>query len=390
MSQLPDFSLAAGPVMASARTLTALGSQMLYHYDPEFLEVFRRTTQKAQQFFGTSNDMLLLQGEGILGLEGAARSLITEGTPVLNLVQGAYGKGMGYWVTAFGGVLHEIEVGWNEAVDPAAVDAYLTAHPEIEVVTIVHSETPSGTITDCAAIGPIVKKHGAISLVDALSSIGGVAFEPDAWQLDICISGGQKCLGGPVGVTMASVSADAWERILANPDAPRDSYLSLIDWKVKWLEKGAFPFTPSVNDIVGLESALDQMLEEGVAASIARHAAAARVARAGVIGLGLELWPASEEISGNPVTAIRLPDGIVHSELSAHIRQRYGVTLSTGQSTGNLIHIAHMGPTARGMYPVIGVTALGQGLLDLGVSVDLGAGVAAAMRELAAVSAVSA
>ena len=382
MVNLPDFSLAAGPTMASARTMNALGSQLLYHYDPAFLEIFRRTQEKAQTFFGTENDMLLMQGEGILGLEGAARSLITDGTPVLNLVQGVYGKGMGYWITGFGGVLHEIEVEYNDAVSPAAVDAYLTEHPEIEVVTVVHSETPSGTISDLSKIGPIAKKHGAVTLVDALSSVGGVDFKPDEWMLDVCISGGQKCLGGPVGVTMASVSADAWEKILANPHAPRDSYLSLIDWKLKWLDKGSFPYTPSVNDIVGLESALDQMLEEGVEASIARHARAAAVARAGVLGLGLELWPTSVEISGHPVTAVRLPDGIVHTDLQAHIRERFGVMLSTGQSTGNLIHLTHMGPTARGMYPIIGVTVLGQGLADLGAQVDVGAGVAAAMAEL--------
>lgn len=378
----PDFSLAAGPTMASARTLNALGSQMLYHYDPAFLEAFRRTTEKAAAFFQTSNDMLLLQGEGILGLEGAACSMTTPGMHVLNLVQGAYGKGMGYWLTSFGAVLHEIEVDYNDAVDPAAVDAYLTEHPEIELVTIVHSETPSGTITNVAEIGPIAHRHGALTLVDALSSIGGVEFKPDEWKLDVCVSGGQKCLGGPVGVTMVSVSPAAWERMLGNELAPRDSYISLIDWKLKWLEKGSFPFTPSVTDIIGLESALDQMLEEGLDNSIARHAASARVTRAGVVAMGLTLWPKSDEISGNPITAIRLPDGIVHDDLSAHIREHYGVMLSTGQGSGNLIHIAHMGPTATGMYPLVGLAALGQGLLDLGATVDVGAGIAAALAEL--------
>lgn len=381
--QRPDFSLAAGPTMASERTLNALGSQLLYHYDPAFLEAFRRTTEKAARFFQTSNDMLLLQGEGILGLEGAARSLITPGLHVLNLVQGVYGKGMGYWITGFGGVLHEIEVAYDDAVSADAVDAYLSAHPEIGLVTIVHSETPSGTISDCRSIGPIAKKHGALTLVDALSSVGGVEFLPDEWQLDVCVSGGQKCLGGPVAITMMSVSQDAWSAIFANDLAPRDSYLSLIDWKVKWLENGSFPFTPSVNDIVGLEAALDQVLDEGIDASIARHAAAAAVTRAGVRGMGLELWPVSEEISGNPVTAVRLPDSVIHSEVAAVVRERYGVMLSTGQTTGNLIHIAHMGPTARGMYPLVGLTALGQALLDLGVDIDLGAGVTAAMAELA-------
>ncbi len=380
----PDFTLTAGPTPASARTLNALGSQLVYHLDPTFIETFRRTTEKAQAFFRTTNDMLLLQGEGILGLEGAARSLTRPGMHVLNLVQGIYGKGMGQWLESYGCVLHEIEVAYDSAVDPDDVDAYLTAHPEIELVTIVHSETPSGTLSDCSRLGPIARRHGALTLVDALSSIGGSPFEADAWELDVCISGGQKCLGGPVGITMASVSPAAWERILSNENAPRYSYLSLIDWKVAWLENGTFPFTPSVTDVMGLEAALDAMLEEGIENSIARHAHAAAVTRAGVRAMGLELWPVSDEISGNPITAVRVPDGIVHTELSAHIRERYGVMLSTGSSAGNIIHIAHMGPTATGLYPIVGLTALGSGLRDLGVDVDLGAGVEAAMAVLSA------
>jgi pyridoxamine--pyruvate transaminase len=378
----PDFTLTAGPTPASPRTLNALGSQIIYHLDPSFIETFTSTTEKAKAFFHTKNDMLLLQGEGILALEGAARSLTTPGMHVLNLVQGIYGKGMGAWLTSYGAVLHEIEVPYNDAVDPAAVDAYLTEHPEIELVTIVHSETPSGTISDCSKLGPIAHRHGALTLVDALSSIGGVPFEPDDWQLDVCVSGGQKCLGGPVGATMVSVSPAAWERILANPESPRYSYVSLIDWKVAWLENGEFPFTPSVTDVVGLEAALDDLLEEGVENSIARHAHAAAVTRAGVRAMGLELWPVSEAISGNPITAVKVPDGIVHSDLSTHIRSRYSVMLSTGLTAGNLIHIAHMGPTATGLYPIVGLTALGRGLIDLGAKVDLGAGVEAAMSVL--------
>lgn len=378
----PDFTLTAGPTMASPRTLNALGSQITYHLDPSFLETFRRTTEKAAAFFHTTNDMLLLQGEGILALEGAARSLTTPGMHVLNLVQGIYGKGMGQWLESYGAVLHEIEVEYDDAVAPADVDAYLAAHPEIELVTIVHSETPSGTISDVAQLGPIARKHGALTLVDALSSIGGVPFEPDEWQLDVCVSGGQKCLGGPVGVTMVSVSPGAWERMLANENAPRYSYISLIDWKVAWLENGTFPFTPSVTDIVGLEAALDAILEEGIENSIARHARAAAVTRAGVRAMGLELWPKSEEISGNPITAVRMPEGIVHTDLVAHVRERYGVMLSTGGSAGNLVHLGHMGPTATGMYQIVGLTALGAGLRDLGADVDLGAGVEAAMTLL--------
>jgi len=380
----PDFNLTVGPTMASPATLNALGSQIMYHLDPAFLATFRRTSEKAASFFHTRNDMILLQGEGVVGLEGAARSLTRPGMHVLNLVQGIYGKGMGEWLTSYGAVLHEIEVAYNDAVDPDAVEAYLSAHPEIELVTVVHSETPSGTISDISRIGPIVRAHGVLTLVDALSSIGGVEFEPDTWQLDVCVSGGQKCLGGPVGVTMVSVSPQAWERMLANEHAPRFAYVSLIDWKIAWLENGTFPFTPNVTDVVGLEAALDALLAEGVENSIARHARAAAITRAGVRAMGLALWPVSDAISGNPITAVRVPDGIIHSELQAHIRERYGVMLSTGGAAGNLIHLAHMGPTATSLYPIVGLTSLGSGLRDLGATVDLGAGIEAAMTLMSA------
>jgi pyridoxamine--pyruvate transaminase len=110
----PDFTLSAGPTMASARVLAAQGAPITYHYDPKFLEAFRRTERKVAQIYRTRQDVLLMQGEAILGLEAAARSLVRPGMPVLNLVSGVFGKGMGYWLTDFGADLHELEVAYND------------------------------------------------------------------------------------------------------------------------------------------------------------------------------------------------------------------------------------------------------------------------------------
>jgi pyridoxamine--pyruvate transaminase len=290
---------------------------------------------------------------------------------------------MGYWLTSFGAELHEIEVPYNEAVDPQQVEEYLKKNPGIEMITIVHSETPSGTISDCGAIGKIAKKHGAMTLVDAVSSVGGLEFQTDKWGLDVCVTGAQKCLGGPAGIGLMSISDRAEKHMRANPNAPRDSFLSILDWYDKWLGQERFPFTPSVSDMYGVESVLDQVLEEGLDNSIARHAASARVTRAGVQAMGLELWPANEAITANCLTSIRLPDAVNDVQVREHVRNRYGVMLSSGQGAGNLVRIAHMGPSANGLYPVVGLSALGQGLRDLGVTVDVGAGVDAAMTELA-------
>jgi len=379
----PDFTLSAGPVAASPRVLAALGAPLVYHYDPAFLARYRNTEEKLRQVFRTGNDILLMQGEAVLGLEAAARGLVQPGTHVLNLVQGVFGKGMGYWLKDFGAELHELEVPYNDAVEPGAVGAYLDAHPEIDLVTVVHSETPSGTFCDVAAIGPIAREHGAMVLVDCVSSLGGMRLETDEWQLDVCVAGAQKCLGGPPGMTLMSVSDAAWERIRANPAAPRASYLSMLDWKEQWLEGDKFPFTPSVGELHGVEAAVDELLEEGLDASIERHARAAAACRAGVRALGLELWPRSDEIAADCVTAIAVPEGLTDTEVRAHCRERYGVMISAGQGAGNLVRIGHMATSARGLYPAIGLAALGQTMLDLGARVDVGAGVEAALAEIA-------
>ena len=131
----PDFTLSAGPVTATPGVLAALGSPIVYHYDPAFIERFRATERKLAQVFLTENDVLLMQGEAVLGLEAAARGLVQPGTKVLNLVQGVFGKGMGYWLKGFGAELHELEVAYNDAVDPADVERYLDDNPGIELVT---------------------------------------------------------------------------------------------------------------------------------------------------------------------------------------------------------------------------------------------------------------
>jgi pyridoxamine--pyruvate transaminase len=378
----PDFTLSAGPVTASPRVLAALGSPIVYHYDPVFLERFRATERKLAQVFLTTNDVLLMQGEAVLGLEAAARGLVQPGTKVLNLVQGVFGKGMGYWLKDFGAELHELEVPYNDAVDPAEVERYLDDHPGIELVTVVHSETPSGTVCDVSAIGPIANSHGALTLIDCVSSLGGIPLKTDEWHLDVCVAGAQKCLGGPPGMSLMTVTDAAWERIRTNPAAPRASFLSMLDWKEQWIDGEKFPFTPSVSDLYGVEASVDELLEEGLEASIERHERSAAACRAGVRAMGLELWPRSDEIAAACVTAIAVPEGLNDIQVRAHCRERYGVMISGGQGAGNLVRIGHMGLSARSLYPVVGLAAVGQTLVDLGAQVDIGAGVEAALAEL--------
>jgi pyridoxamine---pyruvate transaminase len=383
----PEFTLTAGPTMASPRVLAALGSPVIFDYDPVFLERFRDTERLLAEAYRTTNDVVLMQGEAVLGLEAAARGLVTPGMRCLNLVSGVYAAWFGDWLREYGAEVSEVRVPYDEALDPAAVERALADDGPFELVSIVHSETPSGIENPLAAIGPLAHAHGALMLADVVSSLGGTALEIDEWKVDLAVAGPQKCLAGPPGMSLVTVSPRAWEAMEANAGAPRGSFLSLLDWKHKWIDGGrvAFPYTPSVSDINGVHAALSELLDDGVEASVDRHSRAARATRAGVRALGLELWPRSDAYAANCVTAVRAPAGVAVSELLAHVRERYGVMLSGGygELKTELVRLGHMGPASRSLYPLVAVAAFGRGLADLGVAVDLGAGAQAVMDVLA-------
>src|SRR3990172_4859401 len=273
-----------------------MGRPIIYHYDPSFVETFRRTVEKAARVFGTKEDVILMQGEAVVGLEAAGRACVRPGMKVLNLVSGVFGKGMSDWLNMWGANVVDIIVPYNDAVSPEVVEKALKENPDVELVAMVHSETPSGTLNPVKEIGPMVRAHGAVSLVDCVSSLAGMPFHPDEWQLDICVAGAQKCLSGPPGITLMSVGKEAWALIDKNPGAPRWSFVALLDWREIYLKGGRFPFTPSVSDVFGLEACLDWVLEQGIDNAIAQHSIAAEACRAGAKAMGLELWPKSEAI----------------------------------------------------------------------------------------------
>ncbi len=382
----PDFTLTAGPTMASARVLSAMGSPIIFDYDPVFLEHFRETERLLAEVYRTNNEVVLMQGEAVLGLEAAARALVRPGMRCLNLVSGVYAAWFGDWLREYGAELHEVRVPYDEAIDPSGVERALAEHGPFELVAVVHSETPSGIENPLAEIGPLAHAHGALMLADVVSSLGGTELLVDDWHVDVAVAGPQKCLAGPPGMSLVSVSPRAWDTMEGNSNAPRGSFLSLLDWKHRWIDGGrvAFPYTPSVVDVNGVNAALREVLDTGLAETIACHARAARACRAGVHAMGLELWARNESYAANCVTAVRIPVGVSVPDVLAHVRERYGVMLSGGygELKENLIRLGHMGPASRSLYPLVAVSALGRGLLDLGVSVDVGAGAQAVMEVL--------
>ncbi|MGX9178424.1 pyridoxamine--pyruvate transaminase [Mesorhizobium sp. BHbdii] len=377
----PVITLTAGPVNAYPDVLRGLGRTVLYDYDPAFQLFYEGVVDKAQKAMRLSNRPVILHGEPVLGLEAAAASLITPDDVVLNLASGVYGKGFGYWAKRYSPQLLEIEVPYNEAIDPQAVAAMLEAHPEITIVSVCHHDTPSGTINPIDAIGALVSAHGAYLIVDAVSSFGGMKTHPEDCKADIYVTGPNKCLGAPPGLTMMGVSERAWAKMKANPLAPRASMLSIVDWEHAWSKDKPFPFTPSVAEMNGLDVALDLYLNEGPAAVWARHALTARAMRAGVAAMGLSIWAASDNVASPTTTAVRTPEDIDEKALRQAARARYGVVFSSGrgETLGKLTRIGHMGPTAQPIYAIAALTALGGAMNALGQELAVGKGIDAAL-----------
>ena len=200
---------------------------------------------------------------------------------MLNLASGVYGKGFGYWAKRYCAEVVEIEVPYNEAIDPAEVAAAFDKRPDIKIVSVCHHDTPSGTINPIDEIGRIVAAHGGYLIVDAVSSFGGMDIAsrrlPGRYlrdrpqQVPRLRLPASRCMG---------VSDRAWEKMKANPEAPRASILSILDWEHAWRRDQPFPFTPSVAEINGLDAALDLYLAEGPEKVWARHALTAAACRA--------------------------------------------------------------------------------------------------------------
>jgi len=380
------FTMGSGPVGIHERVALALARAPLYHQDPDFQEVFRETTGQLRRIFRTQHDAFIMQGEAVLGLEAAAANLVEPGDKCLNLVSGVYGAGYRRYFERYGGQVVELTVPYDDAIDPAEVEKVLRREGDVKMIAVVHSETPSGTVNPVREIAALAREHGALIIVDVVSSLGGAPVEMDEWGLDVAVAGPHKCLGGVPGSALVAVSERAWEKMLKRANPLRRGYLSLLDWKEGWLGEGRFPFTAFVANIVGLHEALTARLEEGLENAFARHDLAARMCRAGARALGLELWPAREAIMANCVTALKVPAGLDEDEIKLTMNRRYGVVISGGlkELHGKLLRIGHMGHMAQPMYVVVALGALERTLHDLGYPVKFGAGVGAALAAMRA------
>ncbi|RAJ44143.1 aspartate aminotransferase-like enzyme [Kitasatospora sp. SolWspMP-SS2h] len=300
----------------------------------------------------TGNDVIVTQGEALLPLEAAIKGAAHPGSTALNVVTGPYGQTFGGWLRAAGAKVVDLVVPFDEAVSAERVAEVLAEHPEIDFVSLVHAEAATGNTNPVAEVAEAVRRHGALLMLDAVASVAAEPLLTDEWGVDLCVIGGQKAMGGPAGVSAVSVSERAWQRIAANPAAPRRSYLSLLDWKERWTDAGRtqLPHAPAQLEMLALEECLAAIEAETLDAVIARHRAAAAATRAGALALGtVAPYVRRAEHAAPVATTLRTALGASAADLAAEVQRRAPQlpVQAGGALAATMLRLNHYGPAAN-------------------------------------------
>jgi aspartate aminotransferase-like enzyme len=362
-----------GPTPVPPQVLAAVGTPVVHHRSPDFRPVYERVLARLQAVCRTESDVLLFGASGTGAFESAVANLVSPAEPHLVVSAGNFGERWVSMVTAFGAAADVLRYAWGETPDADDLRTRLRER-EAKAVWFVQSETSTGVVADVRALAAAAREEGALVVVDAVSSLGAVPCEADAWGLDVVVSGSQKALMCPPGLGLAAVSEAAFA---ARGSSPRFYF----DWERtrQAQRKLDAPFTPPVSLVAGLDVALGLLLEEGLAASFERHVRLGRAARAGVKALGLELFSPDEDRSA-VVTAVRAPAGVDSGDVVKGLRDRFGITIANGQGElkGKIFRLGHIG-----WFDVFDVTtqiaAVELVLADLGADVERGAAVTAAL-----------
>ncbi len=366
-----------GPTRVAPRVLKAMSENIVNHRSAVFGEIITETTEMMSEVFQTENQSYILTGSGTAAMEAALSSVLDKGDKVLNIVGGKFGQRFMQIAEVHGAVPTELEVEWGHGVDPEDVKYILEEEDDIKAVTIVHNETSTGVTNPIEEVGKIVNDFDALYVVDTVSSLGGDDVFVDGYNIDICVTGSQKCLAAPPGMAAITLSEEAWKVV---DKTPTSTYY--LDMK-RYRKSGSgtppeTPYTPSVSLMYAMREALNAVMEEGLESRVKRHQLAALATRNAIKALGLELF-AQPEVSSNTVTAIKMPKGVTDKELRGTMRDKYRIELAGGQDhlKENVFRIGHMGNiTEREIITTI--AALEMTLKGLDLDICLGEGVAAA------------
>ncbi len=373
-----------GPSDVPPRILQALGAPTVGHLDPFYLSVMDDTRSLLQQVFRTENKLTIaVSGTGSAGMEACVVNLIEPGDEMIVCVNGVFGGRMKDVAERCGAKVHAVEAAWGKTIDPAAIGAALKQHPRTKVLGIVHAETSTGAHQPLEEVSRLVHEAGALLLVDAVTSLGGIDLRVDDWRIDACYSGTQKCLSCPPGLAPVTFSPAALAVMDARKTKVQSWYLDMTMIRNYWGTERVYHHTAPINMNYALREALAIVVEEGLDQRIARHALHHKALRAGVEAMGLSYIP---EHSLTTLNAIHVPAGVDDAKIRGRLLSDYGIEIGAGLGPfkGKAWRIGLMGASSTQRNVTLMLAALESLLGEAGFGLPPGAALQAAAKAYAA------
>ena len=369
-----------GPTPVPEPVLLAQAKHPIGHRSGDFGKIMAEVTENLKWLHQTQNDVLILASSGTGAMEAGIINFLSAGDRVLVGTNGKFGERWAEVAEAYGLTVETLTADWGKPLDPQAFADRLSADSDksIKAVIVTHSETSTGVINDLQAINGHVKAHGALMMVDAVTSLGATSVPIDEWGLDVVASGSQKGYMIPPGLGFVAVSPKAWEAY-KTATLPK-YYLDLGKYR-KDAAKNSTPFTPPVNLFYALQEALRLMKKEGLDNIFARHSRLRAATRAAVAALNLPLY-APDDCASPAITAV-MPQSVDAEQVRSVMRKKYDIALAGGQDAlkGKIFRIGHLGFVSD-RDVLTAIAALEATLIELGAEVTSGAGVAAAAKHL--------
>jgi alanine-glyoxylate transaminase/serine-glyoxylate transaminase/serine-pyruvate transaminase len=346
-----------------------LGRPTIGHLDPAFQALMEEIKAGLQRLFNAPDHACVpLPAPGTAGMEAAMMNLLEPGDRAVIAINGVFGGRMADMAGRAGAEVTVVEHTWGEPVDPARVEAALAEGPT-KVLAFVHAETSTGVRSDAAALCALARKHGALSVVDCVTSLGGIAVDVAAWDADFVYSGTQKCLSAPPGLSPIAISRRAQTAIAARTTPVRNWLFDVNLFMAYWGGEGGrtYHHTAPINALYGLHEALVALFEEGVQAVQVRHAREHEALVAGLEALGLKMLVDPKHRLPQ-LNTVRVPEGIDEAAVRAHVLKAWDLEIGAGLGPlkGQVWRIGLMGASATPWHVKVCLTALGEALAAQG------------------------
>ena len=343
--------LGPGPSPVAPEVLMAMAGPTIGHLDPSFIGLMAEVKTMLQMAFATTNEVTFaVAGPGSLGMDACVLNLIEPGDKILIARNGVFGTRMCEVASRGGAHVIPLDFTWGTPVDPQAIDDALKAHKDVKFVGFVHAETSTGVQSDAAAIAAIAQKHGALTIMDAVTSLAGIPIKLDEWGIDAVYSGSQKCLSCPPGLSPVSFGPRAVEHVKNRKTRVLSWFLDITQVMAYWGgdKARAYHHTAPVNSLYALHESLRRLHTEGLEASFARHRAAHLQLLEGLTNLGLELL-VEEPYRLPQLNAIKIPATINDAPLRSALLNDFNIEIGAGLGplAGKIWRVGLMGEGAR-------------------------------------------